>query len=375
MTAASQILVKRLRNQAGACRMLGSELYAFLLERAAEDVEGDGVVLDAMKHVTYEPPGAAVALRLMGAVHRIVLEGRAHELAAFYPSAGGTAAVEDAWPAFEDTVRSNLEEIRTRLHEPVQTNEVGRCAGLIGGFLEVARRTRLPLRLIEIGCSGGLNLRWDHYLYRAGEATWGDQGSPVVLGGFERPPLLSGDVKVVERAGCDPHPVDASSPEGRLTLSSFVWPDQRERWTRLRGALDVARRVPVDLAEARAAEFLREVLARPAEGVATVVFHSIVFQYLDADERSEAAAIIAAAGERASADAPLAHVSMEPPLRHLKTWFGPVAEEWDSIFPEPSVPPWGEDLAVVHLRLWPDEPSPRLAGRAGYHGSPVWWGD
>ncbi|MFP5297475.1 MAG: DUF2332 domain-containing protein [Actinomycetota bacterium] len=373
MSEAPEILAKRLRNQAGACRMLGSPLYGFLLERAAGDVEGGGVVLEAMNEVAFEPPGAAVALRLMGAVHRLVLEGRAQSLAAFYPSAGGHGPVEEAWPAFQETVASNLEEIQHRMHEPVQTNEVGRCAGLVGGFLEVARRTGLSLRLVEVGCSGGLNLRWDRYLYRAGDVSWGEPGAPVVLETFERPPELSGDVEIAERIGCDPYPVDAASPEGRLTLSSFVWPDQHERWTRLRGALEVASWVPVDIVHAGAAGFLREVLARPVDGVATVVFHSIVFQYLDADERSEAVALIAAAGARASADAPLAHLSMEPPLRHLKTWFGPVAEEWDAIFPEPSVPPGQEDLGVVHLRMWPDEPSPRLVGRAGYHGSPVWW--
>jgi hypothetical protein len=36
---------------------------------------------------------------------------------------------------------------------------------LIGGFLRVAAMTRRPLRLLEVGSSAGLNLRWDHYRY------------------------------------------------------------------------------------------------------------------------------------------------------------------------------------------------------------------
>ena len=36
------------------------------------------------------------ALQLMGAVHRLVLEGRAPELARFYPSAGGTPDADAA---------------------------------------------------------------------------------------------------------------------------------------------------------------------------------------------------------------------------------------------------------------------------------------
>lgn len=372
-TEAHQILAKRLRNQAGASLMLGSDLYATLLGRAADDVESGGVTFDVMSDVAYEPPGAAVALRLMGSVHRIVLEGRAPELARFYPSAGGDAHRDDAWPAFEATLRDNLDELRARMHEPVQTNEVGRCAGLLGGFLEVARVTWLPLRLVEVGCSGGLNLRWDKYRYEAGDQHWGDPASPVVLTGFEDAPDMTGQLEVVERIGCDPHPVAADTPEGRLTLSSFVWPDQAARWERLRGALEIAADVPVQIERLGAAGFLAEVLAEPQPGVATVVFHSVVFQYLDAEERSEAAALIREAGRRATPEAPVAHLSMEPPARHLRTWFGPVVDEWEAMFPEQDAPVALTDLAVVHLRLWPQRPENRLVGRVGYHGVPVNW--
>lgn len=87
-TEAHQILAKRLRNQAGASLMLGSDLYATLLGRAADDVESGGVTFDVMSDVAYEPPGAAVALRLMGSVHRIVLEGRAPERSRMLPTCG-----------------------------------------------------------------------------------------------------------------------------------------------------------------------------------------------------------------------------------------------------------------------------------------------
>lgn len=81
---------------------------------------------------------------------------------------GGDAV--DPWPAFVAALDEHLDELRLLIERPVQTNEPGRCAALLGGFLEVARRTGLRLRLLEIGSSAGLNLRFDSYRYDSAEA-------------------------------------------------------------------------------------------------------------------------------------------------------------------------------------------------------------
>src|SRR5262249_50981997 len=69
-------------------------------------------------------------------------------------------------------------------------------------------------------------------------------------------------------------------------LVSYVWPDQHERLATLRAALEVAALVPARVERARATEWLARRLAEPATAdVATVAFHSIVWQYLADDER------------------------------------------------------------------------------------------
>ena len=41
------------------------------------------------------------------------------------------------------------------------------------------------------------------------------------------------------------HPVDVTTEDGRLTLTSYVWPDMTARHARLAGAIELARRQPV----------------------------------------------------------------------------------------------------------------------------------
>src|SRR5439155_2214911 len=113
--------------------------------------------------------------------------------------------------------------VRERLRQGCQTNEVGRSAALLGGFLEVAHRTHLPLRVLEIGASAGLNLRWDRYRYESAEGAWGDPSSRVrFTHSFEIPPPMNRTADVVEQRGCDLNPIDPATEEGALTLRSFI---------------------------------------------------------------------------------------------------------------------------------------------------------
>jgi len=309
---------------------MGSPFYAALLERMGGDVAAGGPIGRFLSHhleSTYED---AVPLRFLGGIHRLVLAGGAPELAARFPSVGGDGDAAAAWPALLATLAAHEDAIRDALTRPPQTNEVGRSASLVGGFLLVARDTRLPLRVLEVGSSAGLNLRFDRYWYESDGAGYGDTASPVRFTDLweEGRPPFDAPVEIAERRGCDRDPIDAGAEGGRLTLLSYVWPGQTERFTMLRAALDVARAVPVAIDQADIPAWLARQLDEPAPGRATVVFHSIVWQYLTDDERATAEAALASAGHRATEDAPLAWLRLEPSadLTHadlrLTTWPG-----------------------------------------------------
>ena len=243
-------------------------------------------------------------------------------------------------------MRQHTALLRELVRRPVQTNEVGRCAALLGGFLEVERSTGLPLRLLEVGAAGSLILRWDQYRYEAGHEGWGDPYSPVrICGAFDDVhPSFDVPVRIAERRGCDASPIDPCTEEGRLTLQSYVWPDQVERFRQLAAAIEVARRVSAQVDRATAADWIEAALSESVPGVATVVYHSIVWQYLSNVERARFRRVMDAAAQVATHDHPLAWLRLEPEA----------------------------NAAEVHLQLWPGGED-RLLARSGFHGKPVQW--
>ena len=337
-----------LRLQARACADHGSPMYGDLLPRAADDAEAGGPVAEVLASYDGEDPVAdALALRLMGSVHRLVLERRAGELAPFYPSVGGTWEADGGWAAFRALVAERPAEVAEWLDRPPQTNEVGRAAALYGGLLHSPRD--LPVRLVEIGASAGLNLRGDRFAYVGADGgTAGDDASPVVLADAwrGRPVVPWPELRVLQRVGCDLHPVDVTTPEGRLLLTSYVWADQRARLERLRAAFAVAAQVPVDVRRQGAASFLGGLELQ--EGATTVVWHSVVMQYLPPDERRDVNDRIEQLGAAATPTRRLAHVTMEPVGR----------------YPVPVFP--------VVLRTWP-EGERRVLGHSVPHGVPTTW--
>ncbi len=341
-------LAEAFQLQAGFCHQMGSPIYAEILARCGDDLAAGGIIAQVLDGWVGRAVPDAVVLRLTGAVHRLALRGDAPGLARFYPSTGGRPEFPAAWEAFRDVVAGNFDYIRKALQQQVQTNEVSRCAALLGGFLYLADKAPLPLRLLEIGSSAGLNQNWDRYRYeRDGAYLWGNPASPVTIGckWHGEPPSLAPTVNVASRAGCDIAPLDVSDNETALRLQSFVWPDQLERLQPLRSAMQLARQYPPTITKSTAPAWLASQLKEPHPGCRTIVFHSIMWWYMSHEERDQVTQIIEDAGGRASDDAPLGWLQLEI---SKDTQPRLTARQW----------PGGEEV---------------LMGHAHAHGSEVWW--
>jgi hypothetical protein len=318
-----------LRLQGAACRSLGSLLYADLLDHAAADLLAGGPVAAVLDGHLADPGPSALALRMLGGAHALALSGRVPDLAACYPSAGGTVPPEGsprAWDALRRTLAEHRDELRTWLERPPQTNEVGRAAALLGGLRQLAAEAQLPIHLIEVGASAGLNLRADHFCVPGDAGSYGDSRSPVVLrGGWQGSAPPAAEIQVISRTGGDLDPVDPLSAAGQLTLTAYVWPDQADRLSRLRGALELAAQVPAELRRESASETLAK--ATLTGGSWTVLWHSIFRQYLDAGQRADMVSKIEALAATATESARFGYLYLEqsrdgPCKVALTTWPG-----------------------------------------------------
>jgi hypothetical protein len=313
MNEAVPDIVQALRLQAGACRSMGSPLNADLLERAAGDWLAGGAVrpllepwADASLKALFD---AAVPLRLIASWHELALSGDDLAIAEAYAQLDAEAI----WRA----ARAAMGERRERLagfmtHEP-QTNEVRRSICLLGGFLEVARVTQMPLRCFELAASAGLNLSWDRYRYDLPGGAWGDPRAAVRMDTDwtgDLPPLDAA-VQVIERAACDRRPTDLTDPDQRRRLVSYIWADQAERLARLNAAIGVALEDGVTVEAADAVDWTRA-RVRPQAGAATVLYHSVFWSYLTPETQAALVAAIEDLGAQATAEAPFAWLRMEP---------------------------------------------------------------
>ena len=305
---ADDALITAFRLQLAGCRLYGSPLYEALCERVIGDLERGGPVARLLADWQGDPVHAFLPLRLLGAVHDRALAGDAPELAACYPTCGGVADPERAWPAFLGVIEAQPARLRPWLERWPQTNEVRRCAGLLGGFLHIAKRTGLPLRLLEIGCSAGLNLQWARYGYTLGPHRWGAPDAPVGIEAEWSGAAADWDapVTIEARRGCDLDPRHIASDADVRQLEAFVWADQPERLEQLRAAIAVARDDPPQVDAESALPWLERELARPAEGVCRVVYHSSMWLYLEAEEQAAIRTLFAEHGAAATARAPLA---------------------------------------------------------------------
>jgi len=339
--ASGNAIVAHFQAQARACEELGSPFTARLC-RLLPEIVGEGLIGARLADWDGDLRADALALRLCGGLHRLVIEEVEPGLAAVYPP---NMADEDM---LREAVAGALERqyvfLAAYLDNPPQTNEVARSAMLLPGLLDVARRTSLPMSLTEIGSSAGLNLFFDRFHYAYGGREWGDRRAAVRLAPEVRGemPELKGSIYVVDRSGCDIMPIDIRDQDGRKRLHSYVWADQQARLTRLDAAIDTALANRFRLEREEAGAFIYRRLANRKAGQVAVVFHSIMWQYLPQHSHAAIEEILADEGARSDSLYPMAWVRMEPL--------------------EPGAP-----FATLTVTLWPGGEIRHLA-RCDYHG-------
>jgi hypothetical protein len=247
-------------------------------------------------------------------------------------------AVEAAFVTHEN-------HIQEWLAQPPQTNEVRRSAAIMPACLHLQEQFDQPLVLSELGASAGLNLNWERFHLSIGGASFGETTSSVQLSpdwSGQTPPQIT--PRVIDRAGCDLNPLDAT--KDTLPLLAYLWPDQINRIARTRAAIAIMQDHPVTVDRSDALAWLEKRLSKKYNGAVHVIYHTVAWQYFPTKTQEACKRLIYAAGNAATVDAPIAWVSME-------------ADE-------------DKNGACLQMTVWPKGYTQTLA-RVDFHGRWVKW--
>jgi hypothetical protein len=292
------------------------------------------------------PLADALPLRAAGGLHALHLAGAAHELSPIYADADG---INDA-AIVAGVVRRHEAALLPWLDGPPQTNEAGRSANFVAAMLWLTEQGLPPLfQCLEIGSSAGINLMLARYHYDLGGVQVGPQPGVMAFTPEWRgrhPPQHK--IEIAGTKGCDVAPVDLTDPAQALRLKAYIWPEHRVRFERMEAAIAAAREAKPDIVQMNAADFVEAELAKPqAAGTVRLLMHSIVWQYVPADQQARVTAAMEVAGARATAERPLAWIALEA-NRTVHS----------------------HELVV---RYWPGGDAPKLLGRSHAHGAWVEW--
>lgn len=310
-TAGPGAVMTAFGNQVAYCEAAGAHITARVCAGIGAVLASDasGELLDRVRGWQGAPLADALPLRVAGGLHALHLAGAAPELAPIY---AGEAADDAA--VIAQVVAAHEAALLPWLDGPPQTNEAGRSANFIAAMLWLAEKGLPPkFQCIEIGSSAGINLMLARYGYDLGGVQVGPEDAVMHFAPEWRgTPPPARDIAIVGTKGCDVAPVDLTDPAHALRLKAYIWPEHAVRFARMDAAIRAASERKPDIVRMNAADFVEAELAKPQEaGTTRMLMHSIVWQYVPADQQARVTAAMEAAGAKATPERPLAWVQVE----------------------------------------------------------------
>ncbi len=338
-------LIHAFRKQAAFCRKRGAAFTAAVVDAAGDELSAENKSFwKFISDFEGDPHKGALALRIAGALHALVLKERGGALGPIYAKPDIVPDAPDLRNAMTPLFENERDVFKSYVAGAPQTNEINRASALLFGFSFIAKQTGLALDLYEAGASAGLLLCWDRFRYDYGNFQWGAGETTIhseLNGGFI--PALHEDISVDSRRGCDLNPLDLSDPETVLRMKSFIWPEERGRHALFDQARGQVTAIKPRLEKADALSWIEALLDDLNPNRASVFYHSVFAPYLSDADIAALSELMETAGRSATAAAPLAYLRFEP-------------EEIDGSFE-----------FFLDLKIWPGGENRRLL-RAHPHG-------
>jgi hypothetical protein len=228
----------------------------------------------------------------MGAVQFLVLAALQEPLAEYFPASLSFAVNQDRSKAgriFEAFYRSRHVEIwdivQTR---QVQINKLGRLSLFAPMFMEVARRSSQQLAFVDVGCSVGFGLLWQHfnYSYPGGGQIKGQETVNEMSCLVEGTPSIPLSGKLPNPAflcGIEAAPLSWRKEEDVRGLLALTAPDDHEGRSQLRKGIDVLAQVETRVEAGCVLHVLPRLASECGPDKAFVVYHSMTMHHLRED--------------------------------------------------------------------------------------------
>ena len=251
--------------------------------RLSREIAQDESLLDL---AAYSRQGQPIPNLFLAAVHFLLLKDPKLPLAAYYPSIQEEAKPTLSMPLFKAFCLEHYQEIIQLLQTKiVQTNAINRAAYLMPVIFSLFK-DESHINVVDIGCSAGLTLNFDHYEYDYSTGEYFGS-SPVrieseIRGG--KLPAFSTKVRINRKTGIDQNPLNLQQEENARWLQALIWPDRKKRFTRMERAIELAKTSKVNLVEASAVDTFKEVLLQQESELPIVVYHThVLYQFSPAD--------------------------------------------------------------------------------------------
>ncbi|MGX9135908.1 DUF2332 domain-containing protein [Rummeliibacillus sp. JY-2-4R] len=263
-----------------------SELYETLSYHIAEDSE----LIELATHI---PEGQPVP-NLFFAATQYLLSDAHHDLKKYYASfTENPLPANSAFPYFKEFVLSNQEKLKQLFQSKlVQTNEVRRCAYLYPMFADIYEKHQMPLALIEIGTSAGLQLGVEQYHYVYNEKIQaGNPDSLLTIYSQNRGKVLPTsifNIPVVQtRIGMDLNPIDLKNEEELKWLHALIWPEHHERKELLNKAATIIKNLDIQFVSGDAVKQIESICDQIPFNQLIVIFHTHVANQIPAVLKDE----------------------------------------------------------------------------------------
>lgn len=258
----------------------GAPLYSRLARRVSEDDR----VLDLMSAA---PPTQRIPVLLFASAHYLLLDEPDHPLAEHYPNLSRGIASGDSGEVFVDFVLERHDRMAELLaSRSTQTNELSRCNWFLFPW-SLLETEYDELSRIDVGSSAGLTLLFPHLNYRLSPGgTIGASDGPIIECEVRGPaPTITRAPRVAWSLGLDAEPIDVRDDDAIRWLEACVWPEQTHRFDTLRSAVEMARRLGVNVERGDAVDDLDAAVRRARQHGHPVVTTSWVLNYLPSERR------------------------------------------------------------------------------------------